>query len=57
MNELEIALWSLCVEAAGMAWDKGDFDQPLVLLITGFQSKVGLFFKGGKQKSKGSHQK
>lgn len=36
MNELEITLWSLCLEAA----NKKDIEVPVVLLVTAYQTKV-----------------
>ena len=38
MNDLEIALWSLIIESNLKDWD--EFDLPINLLSTGFQSKV-----------------
>ena len=38
MNEIEIALWSLCVESN----TNTEFDQTAILLVTAYQTKVNL---------------
>jgi len=38
MNEVEIVMWSLSIELAD--WTKSNLDQPSILLLTGFLSKV-----------------
>jgi len=40
LNEVEICQWSLLFENVLDLWEKGGFDQTIILLITGYQSKV-----------------
>ena len=40
MNEIEITMWILNIQLANINWEKSDFDQASIFLITAFQAKV-----------------